>query len=154
MELVKNIFFNTDKLVENTVVKISYTGMFFQDNTEKVFIHYGFGDGWKELTEIEMNKTELGFQAEISLISAETLNLCFRTEDDKWDNNNNQNYTFNIEPATSTVALTVVDEPKPLRKLRKTYLWSKKIKIAVYKLIKYVPRLISGNYTKKNTNED
>ena len=154
MELVKNIFFNTDKLVENTVVKISYTGIFFQDNTEKVFIHYGFGDGWKELTEIEMNKTELGFQAEISLISAETLNLCFRTEDDKWDNNNNQNYTFNIEPATSTVALAVVDEPKPLRKLRKTYLWSKKIKIAVYKLIKYVPRLISGNYTKKNTNED
>lgn len=154
MELVKNIFFNTDKLVENTVVKISYTGIFFQDNTEKVFIHYGFGDGWKELTEIEMNKTELGFQAEISLISAETLNLCFRTEDDKWDNNNNQNYTFNIEPATSTVALAVVEEPKPLRKLRKTYLWSKKIKIAVYKLIKYVPRLISGNYTKKNTNED
>ena len=154
MELVKNIFFNTDKLVENTVVKISYTGKFFQDNTDKVFIHYGFGDGWNDLTEKEMNKTELGFQAEISLISAETLNLCFRTEDDKWDNNNNQNYTFNIEPATSTVALAVVDEPKPLRKLRKTYLWSKKIKIAVYKLIKYVPRLISGNYTKKSTNED
>ena len=25
MELSKNIFFNTDKLIENTVVKISYT---------------------------------------------------------------------------------------------------------------------------------
>ena len=28
MELVKNIFFNTDKLVENAVVKISYTAIF------------------------------------------------------------------------------------------------------------------------------
>ena len=33
MELTKNIFFNTDKLIENTDVKISYTGKFFQDNS-------------------------------------------------------------------------------------------------------------------------
>ena len=26
MELVKNIFFNTDKLIANSTVKISYTG--------------------------------------------------------------------------------------------------------------------------------
>lgn len=44
MELVKNIFFNTDKLVENSKIKISYTGKFFQDNSEKVSIHYGFGN--------------------------------------------------------------------------------------------------------------
>ena len=30
MELTKNIFFNTDKLTENSKVKISYTGEFFQ----------------------------------------------------------------------------------------------------------------------------
>ena len=35
MELVKNIFFNTDKLVPNSVVKISYTGKFFQDASKK-----------------------------------------------------------------------------------------------------------------------
>ena len=29
MELVKNIFFNTDKLIEGTNVKISYTGRLF-----------------------------------------------------------------------------------------------------------------------------
>ena len=152
MELVKNIFFNTDKLVENTVVKISYTGKLYQDNSNNVFIHYGFGNDWEQLTEKEMTKTELGYQAEISIISADTLNLCFRTDDDKWDNNNTSNYTFDIEPATT--ALTIVEEPKPLRKLRKTYLWSKKVKIAIYKIIKYVPKLISGNYTKKSNNED
>ena len=35
MELVKNIFFNTDKLVENSCVKISYTGKLFQENSEE-----------------------------------------------------------------------------------------------------------------------
>lgn len=67
MELVKNIFFNTDKLVENSNIKISYTGKFFQENSEEVFIHYGFGLNWDGLNEIKMEKTELGFQAEIFL---------------------------------------------------------------------------------------
>ena len=31
MELSKNIFFNTDKLIQNTDVKISYTGSLFQN---------------------------------------------------------------------------------------------------------------------------
>ena len=31
MELTKNIFFNTDKLVANTTVKISYSGKLFQE---------------------------------------------------------------------------------------------------------------------------
>ena len=34
-------------------------------------------------------------------------------------------------------------------KLRKTYLWSKKIRIAIYKIMRYIPKLISGNYRRK-----
>ena len=67
MELVKNIFFNTDKLVENSKIKISYTGKFFQDNSEKVSIHYGFGNNWDNLTSTQMVKTELGYQIEIEI---------------------------------------------------------------------------------------
>ena len=37
MELTKNIFFNTDKLVENSNVKISYTGNFFKITLKKFF---------------------------------------------------------------------------------------------------------------------
>ena len=70
MELVRNIFFNTDKLIQNTVVKISYTGKFFEENAEEVFIHYGFGQNWDNLNEIKMDKTELGFQTEIELLEA------------------------------------------------------------------------------------
>ena len=53
-ELLKNIFFNTDKLVQNSVVKISYTGKFFEDTSSEVFIHYGFGENWDNLSEIKM----------------------------------------------------------------------------------------------------
>ena len=152
MELTKNIFFNTDKLTPDTTVKISYTGELFQNDSEKVFIHYGFGLNWENVGEKEMVKTELGFQAEIDLPDSETLNFCFRNELDIWDNNNTSNYIFPIEKIDT--ALVVQDVPSVLstaRKLRKSYLWSKKIKIALYKIIISVPKLISGNYKRKIT---
>ena len=69
MELTKNIFFNTDKLVENSKVKISYTGKLFQDASSEVSIHYGFGLNWNNISDVAMEKTDLGFQAEIELKS-------------------------------------------------------------------------------------
>jgi len=153
MELVKNIFFNTDKLIENTRVKISYTGKLFQENCEEVYIHYGFGMNWESLNELKMTKTELGFQAEIELVSSDTLNFCFRDAENTWDNNDGENYIFPIEKVELAL---VVKEENPIsapRKLRKTYLWSKKVRLAVYKIITYLPKIISGNYKRKISNE-
>lgn len=153
MELVKNIFFNTDKLVENTKVKISYAGKLFQDESEEVFIHYGFGLEWNDLGEVKMEKTELGFQAEIELLSGETFNFCFKNENGEWDNNDGQNYIFPIEKVELALVAqeeTTLDAP---RKLRKSYIWSKKIRLAIYKVITYLPKLISGNYKRKISNE-
>ena len=149
MELIKNIFFNTDKLVENTKIKISYAGSLFQDGSEEVFIHYGFGLNWDDLGEIQMEKTELGFQAEVELISSETFNFCFRNGNNEWDNNEGQNYVFPIEKVELSLVLqddNSIDSPK---RLRKSYIWSKKIRLAIYKVITYLPKLISGNYKRK-----
>ena len=74
MELTKNIFFNTDKLVENSKVKISYTGKLFQDASEEVSIHYGFGLNWDNVNDVPMEKTDLGFQAEIQLGEGDSFN--------------------------------------------------------------------------------
>lgn len=152
MELVKDIFFNTDKLIENSTVKISYTGKLFQNNSEEVFVHYGFGNNWDNLNELKMEKSELGFQAEIELVSSDTLNLCFRNSNNEWDNNEGQNYIFPIEKAELSLIVKEDNTISAPRKLRKTYLWSKKIKLAVYKIIRYFPKLISGNYKKKVEN--
>ena len=149
MELIKNIFFNTDKLVENSKVKISYAGKLFQDNCEEVYIHYGFGLNWDNIGEIKMKKTELGFQAEVELISSETFNFCFRNSKNEWDNNGGQNYVFPIEKVELALVVkekSFLDAP---RKLRKSYIWSKKVRLAVYKLITYLPKLNSGNYKRK-----
>ena len=154
MELVKNIFFNTDKLIGNNTVKISYTGKLFQDESEEVFAHYGFGNNWDNLNEIKMEKTELGFQTEIELNSSDTLNLCFRNSNNAWDNNDGQNYIFPIEKPEMSLVVTEDKEISAPRKLRKTYLWSKKIRLAVYKIITYLPKIISGNYKRKIKNEE
>ncbi len=151
MELTKNIFFNTDKLVENSKVKISYTGKLFQDYSEEVSIHYGFGLNWENVKDIKMEKTDLGFQAEINLLEGESFNFCFKNENNEWDNNDSQNYIFPLEKVNKEL-LVLEDEQVSLgtaKKLRKSYLWSKKIRLAVYKIITYFPKLISGNYSRK-----
>lgn len=156
MELTKNIFFNTDKLVENSTVKISYIGKLFQEASEEVSIHYGFGLNWDNVNDIKMEKTDLGFQAEIKLGEGDTFNFCFKNGDDCWDNNDGQNYVFPLEKVQNellvledeTVALTSV------KKLRRSYLWSKKVRLAVYKIITYLPKIISGNYKRKIRNSE
>ena len=155
MELVKNIFFNTDKLVENSKVKISYTGVLFQNASTDVFIHYGFGANWDNINDSKMERTELGFQTEIELKSSDTFNFCFYNEKGEWDNNLGNNYVFQIEKQPLEL-ISLENEPLSLgnaRKLRKSYIWSKKIRLAVYKIITYLPKIISGNYSKKASDE-
>ena len=156
MELTKNIFFNTDKLIEGSTVKISYIGKLFQEASNEVYIHYGFGPNWDNINDILMEKTDLGFQAEIKLSGTDTFNFCFKNGNDEWDNNEGQNYVFNLEKLPTDL-LVLDDEPVAIgsaRKLRRAYLWSKKIRLAIYKLITYLPKIISGNYKKKSVNNE
>ena len=101
-----------------------------------------------------MTKSELGFQAEIELVSNDTLNLCFRDANNEWDNNEGQNYIFPIEKAELALVVKEENSIEAPRKLRKTYLWSKKIRLAVYKIITYLPKIISGNYKRKVHNDE
>lgn len=150
MELVKNIFFNTDKLVPFAKIKISYIGQFFNDSSKEVYIHYGFGNNWHNTTDLKMVKSELGFQAEIELTDDNTFNFCFYNENNEWDNNNNSNYIFKIEPITSTELNIDKDlNLLPSTNLNKFYLWKKKFKINIYKAITYLPNLLFGRYKRK-----
>ena len=155
MELVKNIFFNTDKLIAGNTVKLTYTGKFFEENTDQVFIHFGFGNSWENLTDVKMNKTELGFQTEIKLDSDAGLNLCFNDGNGNWDNNDGNNYSFEVGheevSLITTDSFALVASPN---RLRKTYLWNKRMKITFYKILTYIPRIINLNYTNKLKDED
>jgi len=144
MELFKNIFFNTDKLTPYITVKITYAGKFFEDKSKEVFLHYCFNNEWEKATDIKMEKSELGYQAELELDNNKILNLCFFNEDKKWDNNGDSNYNFPIEEAE--FALIPLDENSLLpHRLSRFYLWKKKARIKFYKII----RFITGNYKRK-----
>lgn len=161
MELVKNIFFNTDKLVEMSTVKVSYAGYLFQKGVNEVYFHYGFGSNWNDAAEVKMVKTELGFQCEIDIPETDTLSFCFRDVSGEWDNNFGQNFSFPVEKIEVETEednitneelslITTSETGMEVRKgLRKSYILSKKIKLAIYKIIHYVPKLISGNYKRK-----
>ncbi len=154
MELVKNIFFNTDKIIENSKLKISYVGDLYQNGSEEVFLHYGFGLQWDDVSDIKMEKTELGFQCEIEIKEYESLNLCFRNSNNEWDNNDGENYIFLVEKASKedeNLALIVAEgsEMQIHKGLRKSYIWSKKVKLAVYKIIKFFPKIVSGNFKRR-----
>ena len=154
MELVKNIFFNTDKLTPHSNIKLSYTGKFFQDGSDEVYLHYGFGISWDNLGDIKMEKSELGYQTEIELPENDSFRFCFKNGQNEWDNNDGQNYVFPIEHIETH--LVVQEDSFNLaapRKLRKSYIISKKIKLAIYKIITYLPKLVSGNYKKRTIEE-
>ena len=155
MELVKNIFFNTDKLTRNSTVKISYTGKFFQDNSEDVYLHYGFGLLWEDVNEVKMEKTELGFQIEVFLADKETFNFCLKNEMNEWDNNEGINYIFELEEVvTDIVAIEDPNFELRVHEEKSFRNFSKKLKLAVYKLLTSIPKLISGKYKKKNYEEN
>ena len=148
MDLVKNNFFNTDKLTSNSQIKISYTGKFFQDESNAVSINYTFENDWDNKKEENMTKSDLGFQINIDIPDTDKFSFYFKNENDDSDDNEGNNYVFEItHPET---ALVVIKE-KPLRHLRKSYIYSKKIKIAIYKLLRFIPKIITGNYHKKGS---
>ena len=66
------------------------------------------------------------------------------------NNNEQANYSFELEKPCMDLVVSDIDYSldRPNR-LRKSYIWNKKIRLAIYKIIHYLPKLISGNYKRK-----
>ncbi len=162
MELFRNIFLNTDKVVENTDIKVTYAGKLFQNGAQNVVIHYGYGAQWDNAQDVQMEKTELGYQATIYVESAETLNFCFKNEYGEWDNNDGNNFTFEIEKADCAEVNNVdchtnaaeenakAVEEKSLCKVGPT--WAELIKKTFSNIINYITKIFSGK--KENVNDN
>lgn len=149
MELFKNIFFNTDKIVADADVKVTYAGWLFQNGSQNVQIHLGFGDNWDNAQDILMERTDLGFQATIHVDCADKLNFCFKNENGEWDNNEGQNFIFQIEEADVVEDVAeenceaAASEEKSLVATNTT--WAEIIKKTFRNLINAISRLFSGN---------
>lgn len=103
---------------------------------------------------LKWKRQNFGFQVEIDLPNSDLLNFCFKDSNDNWDNNDGKNYVFSIEQNSVSLVPTNIDELSLMsaRRLRKSYILSKKLRLAIYKIITYLPKIISGNYKRKIVN--
>lgn len=160
MELFRNIFFNTDKVIENTDVRVTYAGKLFQNGSENVIVHYGFGENWENAQDLIMQKSDLGFQADIHVQSNTKLNFCFRNSNGEWDNNNGSNYAFKIEQndceqnnQTENIENIVNDNEKSTSLCNVTPTWGELIKKTFNNFINCITKLFSSNKENVKNND-
>lgn len=146
MENTKEIKFDTDTLIKNTSVNLIYTGFLANSNPEKIYIKYCFNNDWSNFFEKELSKNNNIYEIKIELGNNSSIHICFRDSNDKWDNNDFNNYVFQIKE--ENMDLVVAPSYLP-NKLRTTYLWNKKIRIFLYKSLRILPRFITGDYRRR-----
>lgn len=143
------VYFDSEKLIEGRTAKLTYKGTLATPATSEIYVHYGFGLLWDGLQETKLDKVDDGcYETEITLGNYDSINFCFRDDKNNWDNNETKNYTAEISKEEITVAKvepTELDVPR----LKKSYLIAKKLKIAFYKIITYIPRAFKGEWKKK-----
>lgn len=96
MSIYSGIKFSNN-LIEGKNTEVTYSGKLFQSGSNSVSIVYGFGDLWNFTTEQIMNKTEEGFKAKLKLYNYGSMNFCFKNSNNEWDNNNNSDYSVELE---------------------------------------------------------
>lgn len=150
MENTKEIIFDKDILIKNSTVKLIYSGFLVNSEPEKIYIKYCFDNNWSNFFEKELYKTDDGYEISIELGNNTCINMCFKDSNDTWDNNNFNDYIFQIKTENTDLVVTSSGLPYlPKKGLRKTYIWSKKVRILIYKLFRTLPRFITGNYRRR-----
>lgn len=100
MELSTEIKFSNN-LIKNRSTYISYSGNLYKQNSNSVYILYGYGNNWAHTTEQRMTKNSNGFVAKVCIPEDfDNINFCFRNQNNEWDNNNGSNYNAPIAENT------------------------------------------------------
>lgn len=95
MELTKEISYDKN-LIQNNNFTLKYSGQLFQNNSEEVFIVYGYDKDWKNTTEQKMEKQQDCFSVNINIQEFDKFNFCFKNSLNIWDNNNGSDYHLPI----------------------------------------------------------
>lgn len=101
----KGIEISCRKMYAGQKINLTYRGLLVSSGADRVFVHYGYGDFWDSSETQEMTSCDIGFKAEIDLKMPGSLNICFKDSAGNWDNNSNDNYTFDVH-AKKTITRT------------------------------------------------
>ena len=147
MTINDKIYFEADTLTEGCTTQIVYKGSLYENGSEDIYMHYGYGLLWENLQEVKFEKHQDCYKAYITLTDIGDINFCFRDSEGHWDNNEGVNYTATISKIENT--LTKVDNVAvEVPRLKKSYLIMKKIKISFYKAITFLSKAFTGNLKK------
>ena len=157
MSTSKNIIFFPANLIQNSLVLINYFGDLI--NSDKVFLEYSYQEFNSEKTVIkthEMQKKDNKFFTIIHLDNFEKIYIRFKNNENIIDDNNGNLYISTIAPVqnetSSDVSLIPVNQNAliyPRKGLRFSYKLNKRIRLAIYKLIRKLPNFITGNYRRR-----
>ena len=150
MSAYEKVYFDTEKIIEGRTAKLTYKGNLAVPGTNEIYVHYGFGLFWENIQEIKLDKIDdETYETEVSIVpSYDSINFCFRDGANNWDNNEAKNYTAEISKEEVTIAkveTTALEVPK----LKRSYLIAKKLKIAFYKIITFIPKAFKGEWKRK-----
>lgn len=74
-------------------LELKYNGCL--DGAKTIYLHYGIGENWEDVTECKMRKLKSCYKAEVTIPTGADFNFCFRDTEGNWDNNYGNNYTYN-----------------------------------------------------------
>lgn len=79
-------------------VTVFYNGYLGQSYDDEVYVRTGYGrnDDWRIVRDIRMEKTASGWETSFSVMDDSRLNLCFRDDKYKWDNNYGRNWSYEV----------------------------------------------------------
>lgn len=87
-------------------LEFRYSGCLSDSKT--IYLHYGIGDNWENISECKMRKLKNGFKTEITIPNNVTLRFCFRDANNNWDNNFGQDYSYNSFDEISYESVQVI----------------------------------------------
>ena len=93
----QGIVLNPSIPMSGSSVTICYNGLLAKKGATAIFAHVGYGDSWEHVGDFSMKKTPTGFEVDVPVAYAPCLNVCFKDGANNWDNNNGQNYKFDVD---------------------------------------------------------
>lgn len=92
------IYTNKELLFANDTVEFKYTG-YLKNIANNVTMHFGINN-WQNVEDVPMIKNSNNeFIAEVKIpYNAKSINFSFKNDQDNWDNNYEENYTFDVLP--------------------------------------------------------
>jgi len=143
--------FENKELKKGISNRIIYFGCLSSDmpKPEYIYMHLGYGISWDNLQEIKLKRYYDNYEADITFDEVGEVYFCFRTSDNKWDNNFGNNYKIQVEK-TNLDQIYSIAVPMEIPKQRSIYLIKRNIRLAFYRLMKFARKIFRVKLKRRN----